>query len=206
MRLEQAEGDFDGNLYWYDLAAWSGSRAKSPLTNCLDGLFVEAETGTFHHLNVRCAAIRCDDDHQHDNALIFCFAGFIGVLRIWAVDAAGHAHAVDARAERAATSASTFTRAKSAAGAASDTCAVTVTEGIADAVSERIAKGRRLNVCHVQIRRPKQRRIHRQFWRRIHNMNLGRRELGHLEFRQLAFVHRSGGMVVGATAATGLFC
>src|SRR5689334_17402413 len=111
LRLEQAESDFDRNLGWKGLAARADGGAELPLADGFNGLFVEAEAGALDHLNVGGAAIQSDDHHQHNYALILGFAGFVGILRVRAVDAAGHADTIDASAESAAAGAATFARA-----------------------------------------------------------------------------------------------
>src|SRR5258708_4200306 len=107
---EQPEGHFNRYLHRHDFACRSRSRFEFPLPDCLYRFFIQSQSRTLQHLNVRCAPVGGDNHQQHYNALVFRFARFVRILWIRAVQAARHSNAIHSCPERSATSAATFAK------------------------------------------------------------------------------------------------
>src|SRR6266404_862583 len=113
--LEQSEDHLDRHLSRNALPVRSNRRPELPLPHSFNRLLIESQAGALSNLNVRRASVQRDDNHQDDHTLVFRFARFVRILRIGAIDAGRHAHAVYPCAKRASASAAAFTRAKAAA-------------------------------------------------------------------------------------------
>src|SRR5205807_1802474 len=81
--------------------------------------------------------------------------------------------------------------------------AIAVSQRITDAVGQRIAESRGIQIGYFQIRWPEQRRFHRQLGILVLNPHLRWRKLRPLELRHLATIHWSRRVVVCSSASAG---
>src|ERR1700740_2838699 len=111
-----------------------------------------------------------DNPMDQQNAGVFWRAGFLGIRRVRHIEAAWHAHTVHPGMEHSASRATAFTRAKTAAASAANAAPLTGADATPTTWPVRhvhgcghgIAKIRKIGIGHFQVRRPKERGIHRE--------------------------------------------
>src|SRR5208283_5195949 len=113
--LVEAECYFDWYFNRDGLTVGAVRGFAAPSAESADRGFIQAQAGALDHPHLRHAAIRRDNDINHDYSRIFCFARLVRVRRLRHIEAGRRPDAVDSSMKDTTASAATFTSANTTA-------------------------------------------------------------------------------------------
>ena len=149
------------------LAVGTERGTEAPGANRFDGLFIEAESQSLGNADVGGAAVGGDDGDQQHGALILGFYGFIGKLRLRAIQAGRAAIAAGSRVGVTAAGVVAIAGAEAVALPVADSVAASLPQRIAAKnLGERIAPILRGDVRDLDIGIADERRRYRPAWDR----------------------------------------